>query len=340
MSLVTTRSAQEIYLCYKNTTNSCLRIPRSFGTLVGLYIVCGFAVLVIVLGNLLVIISVSHFRVLHTPSNFLCLSLALVDCLVGIIVIPFSAVRSVENCWYFGDDFCVLHSCFDTFLCLSSIFHLCFISVDRYYAVCDPLLYTTKVTLPLLCQVIAFCWIASIVYTFALLYSRKVENQLNSIIPNSTCIGSCSLTFMTLWGWINFSVLFIPCFLMLGLYVKIFMVARQQARIIDNMEKTQNTKYDLVSKREKKAAKTLGIAVGAYLFCWLPYILYSLIDAGFDFIPPPVIGDFMYWTPYLNSACNPFIYGFFYPWFRRALMLITTGKIFHKYSSNVNLYQD
>ncbi|XP_043942953.1 trace amine-associated receptor 5-like [Protopterus annectens] len=329
----------ETEFCYENANNSCPKLSRSLNSMAVLYVSCGTLMFITVCGNLLVIISVSHFRVLHSPTNFLSLSLALVDCLQGIVVLPFSSIRSFENCWYFGDAFCLIHSGLDTLFCLASIFHLCFISVDRYYAVCDPLLYAVKITIPLTFQCMAIGWGVSVIYSFALILSKNTEIQLEKLVLFTPCIGSCQLAFMTLWGWINFSVFFIPCFLMIGLYIKIYLVARKQATLIENMEDINSSKTGKVSKRERKAAKTLGIAVGLYVFCWVPYMISSIIDAFFEISMPPVIADFMYWGAYINAACNPLIYGFFYPWFRRALKCIITGKIFHSNSSAINLYQ-
>eukprot|EP00066_Takifugu_rubripes_P027511 XP_011616777.1 PREDICTED: trace amine-associated receptor 7h-like [Takifugu rubripes] len=81
--------------------------------------------LIIVCGNLLVITAILYFRQLHSPTHYLILSLAVADLLVGVLVVPFSAVRN---------------SC-DMFLSTTSILNLCFISLDRYHAVCQPLKY-------------------------------------------------------------------------------------------------------------------------------------------------------------------------------------------------------
>ncbi|XP_066478841.1 trace amine-associated receptor 5-like [Tiliqua scincoides] len=333
-------NATPIPLCFEKN-GSCYRTLHPFGAQVAIYLVCTLGILLTVLGNLLVIISVFRFKILHTPTNFLLLSLALADLFLGLTVLPFSTIRSVESCWYFGDDFCRLHTFLDTVFCLSSILHLCFISIDRHCAICDPLLYPTKVTIRVACIYIAMGWGVPVVYTSVFLYTKAIEEGLGQFLQDVPCIGSCQLLFNKLWGWINFPVFFFPCLIMIGLYVKIFIVATRQAKQINSMNKRTGSQHQLAStKRERKAAKTLGIAVGIYLLCWLPFTIDTMVDSLLDFITPPVVFDVLIWFAYFNSACNPLIYVFSYRWFRKAVKLVMTRQIFYARTSSVNLYQE
>ncbi|KAM8976324.1 5-hydroxytryptamine receptor 1D [Pelodytes ibericus] len=72
--------------------------------------------------------------------------------------------------------------------------------------------------------------------------------------------------------------------------------------------------------RERKATKTLGIILGAFIVCWLPFFVVSLVlpicrDAcWFD----PILFDFFTWLGYLNSLINPVIYTVFNEDFKQA----------------------
>ncbi|XP_045474224.1 octopamine receptor beta-3R-like [Harmonia axyridis] len=74
-------------------------------------------------------------------------------------------------------------------------------------------------------------------------------------------------------------------------------------------------------KAEHKAARTLGIIMGAFMLCWLPFFLWYVITTlcGDKNCPTPdwVVG-MLFWVGYFNSALNPLIYAYFNRDFREA----------------------
>ncbi|XP_039605631.1 trace amine-associated receptor 13c-like [Polypterus senegalus] len=330
--------------CYDNLNKSCVKVSRSVGMKTAMYLVILIIVLTTIFGNLLVIISISHFKQLHSPHNLLVLSLATADLLLGLCVLPFSMIRTVETCWYLGTFFCRLHTCIDLFFCTVSIFHLGFIAIDRYFAVCDPLHYSNKISIGVVCCFIAIAWVMSAFYSFGLIFSKANDEGLESVVPMLTCEGGCIIQFNKLWSLLDALTFVIPCFGMICIYAQIFNVARKQARQIQSRDfkiiSLEESKQRAKRKREQKAAKTLGIVMGVFLVCWSPYFTDTVVDAYNNYQTPTTAFDGLIWLAYSNSTFNPLIYGFFYPWFRKALKLIITFKIFQSHSSLIQLYKE
>ena len=154
--------------------------------------------------NLLVMTAILHFKQLHSPTSFLITSLAYADFLVGITVMPFSMVRSVESCWYFGARFCALHSSCDVAFCYSSLFHLCFISFDRYVAVTDPLVYPTKFTVSVSGECVSISWILPTGYSGAVFFTGVHKNGIKELVSALSCTGSCQLVINQFWILIDY----------------------------------------------------------------------------------------------------------------------------------------
>uniref|UniRef100_A0A6I8RHU7 G-protein coupled receptors family 1 profile domain-containing protein n=1 Tax=Xenopus tropicalis TaxID=8364 RepID=A0A6I8RHU7_XENTR len=318
---------QNTNYCFQDTNNSCPKAPANYSVM---FIAMFGAIILTTVGNLLVIISISHFRQLHYPTNFLILSLATADFLIGLVVMPYSMVRSLTSCWYFGDLFCKVHSCLDMTLCTGSIYHLFFISVDRYYAVCHPLHYYKNLTTNVIELFLLTTWSVSCVFSFGLVFSNVHTEGIQDYITSYYCIGSCSLTLNKLWGTISSLIcFFIPGALMIGIYMHIFSVARNQAKLVHNHHSFQpdKSKSKISVRAERKAAKTLSIVMGVFLFCWLPFFILTVIDPYINFSVPEDLYNVFLWLGYFNSALNPIIYALFYPWFQKAFACIISGNI-------------
>ncbi|XP_020842742.1 trace amine-associated receptor 4-like [Phascolarctos cinereus] len=331
----------EVKYCFEFVNNSCPRHVRPAISIWVMYMVIIGAIMMTMLGNLVVIISISHFKQLHSPTNFLILSMATTDFLLGCVVMPFSMVRSIEACWYFGRLFCRVHSCCDIMLCTTSIFHLCFVSVDRYYAVCDPLRYVTKITNSVIQVFLFISWSIPIFFAFGLVFSELNIIGAEEFVAAIDCEGLCVLMFNKLWGVLaSFIAFFLPGTVMVGIYIHVFYVAKKHAKQIDTLPNMKNreAKTKPSSKKESKATRTLSIVMGVFVLCWLPFFVLTIIDPFINFTTPEDLYNAFLWLGYFNSTFNPIIYGMFYPWFRKAFKIIVTGMIFHPDSSTLSLF--
>ncbi|XP_043920346.1 trace amine-associated receptor 13c-like [Protopterus annectens] len=331
--------SEDTQYCFSNFNGSCPKAPRFLTTRVLLYILFSAGVILTVFGNLVVIISISHFRQLHTPTNFLVVSLAAGDFLLGLSVMPFSMIRTIESCWYFGETYCLLHSTFDMSLTTVSIFHLIFIAIDRHYAICDPLLYSVKITNQVIGVFISVSWLLPITYSYGSVYSKAGLTDHST--PSDSCLGHCVLVFNAVWGPLHTLIsFFLPCCVMMGIYAKIFLVARRHARLISGAENAKQItdKGKLSNHKDRKAARTLTIVMTVFVLCWMPAFADAVVDPFFNFPTPTIVYDCLVFLGYCNSALNPIIYAFFYPWFQNALKLIISCAIFRPDSSTINLF--
>ncbi|XP_064831518.1 trace amine-associated receptor 6-like [Oncorhynchus masou masou] len=218
---------EDVQYCFQDRNSSCRKALLSTSIYITLYIFFSLISVVTVFLNVLVIISISHFKQLHTPTNLLILSLAVSDLLVGLIVIPVMTVAILESCWGFGEYFCVFHF-YITFLCTSlSLGNLVLISIDRYVAVCDPLLYHSKITTTGTICCISITWCCCIIYDAVI-----IQNFVNVQTP-SRCLTECVIVEGITWVNIMYIVfiLVVPCSIIITLYMNIFVVARSQVII-------------------------------------------------------------------------------------------------------------
>ncbi|XP_035385029.1 trace amine-associated receptor 1-like [Electrophorus electricus] len=338
-----------ISLCYEHHLNSCQKLIYPLTVRAVIYFVTGAIVLLTLFGNLFVIITITHFKQLHTPTNYFTLSLAVADLLFGGVSMPPTMMRTVETCWYFGTVFCKIYSSLNIMLCCASLLNLVCIAVDRYYAVCHPLLYHLKITPLVAVFLIAASWsfatLPALVMMFPYFNTKSSEDFYKD---NAVCKGLCVVHLAPMTS-LTLSILcfYLPAAVMLSLYLKIFTVAKMQSRSIHNAlydssdkkhsGKKNSKKNPTISKSEIKATKTLSIVMGVFLLCYSPVYIYSIVIPISGNFGPPQLYDVLSWIGYSNSACNPIVYALFYRWFRKALRMIIFGKIFHQNSSRIKL---
>lgn len=365
-----------------------------------------------VLGNLLVITAVVKELYLRTVTNYLIVSLAIADVMVGGIVMPFSiSLEMNNNVWYYGTTWCDLWHSFDVLGSTASILNLCLISLDRYWAITDPIAYPNRMSPCKVSVLIAFVWFCSAAISFPAIAWWKAVTPPD--LPSNVCLFTEDSAYLIFSSLVSF---YFPTFVMIFVYIRIYVAAMNQRKSIETGTKvltsnrlfgakgvmtlrihrggmaklrspttapetapfqkvsesdeedtsmtsnsqtpvhtsqhvvnnhdanvnnndsnqqnqrpmkfiTKRLRHLALSKKlsklakEQKAAKTLGIVVGVFILCWLPFFVLNIIlgICGAECVSSPdIIFPVFTWFGYINSGVNPIIYALSMRDFRRA----------------------
>uniref|UniRef100_A0A8C6UFT3 5-hydroxytryptamine (serotonin) receptor 7c n=1 Tax=Neogobius melanostomus TaxID=47308 RepID=A0A8C6UFT3_9GOBI len=303
--------SQEIYIYIftshhflLNCRSSCRSRPTFFmphicNIIIG--VLLAMITAVTVMGNTLVVIAVCVVKKLRQPSNYLLVSLAVADLSVAIVVMPFVIVTDLTGGkWLFGEVFCNIFIAMDVMCCTASIMTLCVISVDRYLGITRPLTYPARQNGQLMAKMIMGVWLvaASITLPPFCGWAKNVHTA-------GVCLISQDFGYTIYSTAVAF---YIPMLVMLVMYYKIFRAARKSGP--PGVRKNIS-----IFKREQKAATTLGVIVGVFAVCWLPFFILSTARpfiCGVECSCVPIwLERILLWLGYANSLMNPFIYAFF-----------------------------
>ncbi|XP_043559823.1 alpha-1A adrenergic receptor-like [Chiloscyllium plagiosum] len=329
------------------TSQNGTSLSPSKGAVLGLVLV--LFILFALVGNILVILSVAFNRHLQTTTNYFIINLAIADLLLSTTVLPFSATLEIIGYWIFGRIFCDIWAAVDVLCCTASIMSLCAISIDRYIGVRYSLRYPSIVTEKKAVLVVVGVWVLSIVISIGPLLGWKQPAP-----PDET---ECQITEDA--GYALFSSLgsfYIPLTVILVMYARVYIVAKRTTKNLEAgvMRETSNSSEralrihcrniqdeSIVSRskghhirsslsvrllkfsREKKAAKTLGIVMGMFILCWLPFFIALPLGSFFPSLrPTETVFKVVFWLGYSNSCVNPIIYSCNSKEFKRAFIRI------------------
>uniref|UniRef100_A0ACB8ECT4 Adenosine receptor A2b n=2 Tax=Sphaerodactylus townsendi TaxID=933632 RepID=A0ACB8ECT4_9SAUR len=122
-----------------------------------------------------------------------------------------------------------------------------------------------------------------------------------------------------------FGCVLLPLLIMVGIYIKIFMVACKQLRQMELMSKCRTT-----LQKEVNAAKSLAIIVGFFALCWLPLHTLNCVTLFGKTKNPLWAMNLTIILSHANSVINPIIYAYRIRDFRSTFRKILSHHIFCK----------
>ncbi|XP_038104852.1 dopamine receptor 1 isoform X2 [Culex quinquefasciatus] len=315
-----------------------------------------------VAGNILVCIAIYTERSLRRIGNLFLASLAIADLFVASLVMTFAGVNDLLGYWIFGAQFCDTWVAFDVMCSTASILNLCAISLDRYIHIKDPLRYGRWVTRRVAIGTIVVIWLLAALVSFVPisldLHRDKRDETDTSLIINGVKYETCALDLTPTYAVVSSCISFyVPCIVMIGIYCRLYCYAQKHVKSIRavtrpgeisekryrsirrpkaNCASSINKKLKLRQLAQQasspyhvsdhKAAITVGVIMGVFLVCWVPFFCVNIIAAFCKTCIGPQTFKVLSWLGYSNSAFNPIIYSIFNTEFREAFKRILTTR--------------
>lgn len=247
---------------------------------------------IIVFGNLLVILSVwkDPMKSLRSsPSNFILLSMAVADLLVGLVACPSTLY------W----NWAMSHPEHQSFLPLLvgpilvnvSIGHMFLPTIDRFFALVTPFQYKVKVTNRRISIAAVACWIYFLLFGCASGLLQKYYTIIGAIYY-----------LQILFFLVSISIL----------YVVILCRFHRYSKTTELIEQS-TVNRQVMFQRERSLLKAIAIVIFAFLLCFLPWLISQILT--YFCLPCYRNLWFLLFSDALaliltfaNSGINPFLY--------------------------------
>ncbi|VDM52171.1 unnamed protein product [Angiostrongylus costaricensis] len=180
----------------------------------------------------MVVAAVWTTKSLQTPTNYLLVSLAVADLIVGTFVMPFSIYLSINELhWHLSLTVCHFYCVVDVAASTSSIIHLVLISIDRLVAATKPSDYKTMKHRKRVYVAIVLTWVFSISISTPLGTTLNIRTEYFLLTEHHCGIYNP----MYMLGSSIFAF-YLPCFVMLFTYGYTFYALRKRLRAIQLQE--------------------------------------------------------------------------------------------------------
>ena len=286
------------------------------------------AILLSLFGNIMVVRVVHKHRRMRTVTNYLIINMALADILITVFnMLPsvywiFSGFDVGAIGGWIGDVLCKLLSFAQSVSITVSVFALCAIAFDRFFAIFRPL--KRVITFRVAKFVIATSWVSAIIVSGPSLYTLKTTGERGF----AQCIEKWEPPFNEATASRDYTIaLFcllyaLPLTVIASLYTVIMLTLWRRKAPGQELTSNQENK----EKTNRKVLKMLVTVVIVFALSWLPlyvrmFVMFPKSDRYACGLPYEM--DFLtLFLGHANSAVNPYIYVIFNENYRRGFRTV------------------
>ncbi|EGV99846.1 Orexin receptor type 2 [Cricetulus griseus] len=310
-------------------------------------LIAGYIIVFVValIGNVLVCVAVWKNHHMRTVTNYFIVNLSLADVLVTITCLPATLVVDITETWFFGQSLCKVIPYLQTVSVSVSVLTLSCIALDRWYAICHPLMF--KSTAKRARNSIVIIWIVSCIIMIPQAIVMECSSMLPGLANKTTLFTVCDEH----WGGDVYPKMYHICFflvtymaplcLMILAYLQIFrklwcrqipgtssVVQRKwkQPQMVSQPRGSGQQSKARISavaaeikqiRARRKTARMLMVVLLVFAICYLPISILNVLKRVFGMFAHTEDREtvyawftFSHWLVYANSAANPIIYNF------------------------------
>ncbi|XP_013774291.1 pyrokinin-1 receptor-like [Limulus polyphemus] len=292
-----------------------------------------------VVGNICTCVVIAKNKYMHTATNYYLFSLAISDLLLLVFGLPQEMYQLWQSYPYvFGEFFCFFRGLTSETSTNASILTITAFTVERYLAICHPLLAHTMSKLSRAVKLIIVIWILAALAAAAIAFQFGIVNLFNN--PEyALCMVERPLKHA--FGLSTLLVFIFPMSLILVLYVFIALQLRRSLELsrgetthgstngfncqsVHGNSSRQTLKSSVSSSSRKSVIKMLVAVVVAFFVCYAPFHAQRLMAT---YVVEPstimtVIFDVLTYMSgvlyYVSATINPILYSIISFKFRQA----------------------